>query len=192
MTTDEAGQRPRGKGRFERKSEKDLFFDTASIQMEGGTHTCLTCRSPGRGCQRCSFSFLPLSNKIVSFQWACTRGVGVRKHRKNPSKWWDEFSFKGTVQTGTNNKNRVGPFLLRAVIGRVAWHMTGMNSFFSRKRLKGRDKKSKLKNHKTKSVWVKEQEKERERERERECEKERKRECEKERERKREQKKKSK
>jgi hypothetical protein len=27
---------------------------------------------------------------------------GARKHRKNPLKCWDEFSFKERVQTGTN------------------------------------------------------------------------------------------
>jgi len=74
--------------------------------------------------QRRSFLPPPLSNKIV-YLYIVFNGDplgerGARKHRKNPLKWWDEFSFKGRVQTGTN-KNRVGPCLLRAVIGRVAY-----------------------------------------------------------------------
>jgi len=47
-------------------------------------------------CQIKSFIFTSFSMGMHSGE------RGVRKHRKNPLKWWDEFSFKGMVQAGTN------------------------------------------------------------------------------------------
>jgi len=47
-----------------------------------------------------------LSIKVICF-YSVFNGLalcerGVRNPRKNPLKWWDEFSFKGMVQAGTN------------------------------------------------------------------------------------------